>query len=181
MIQQRDWRVSLTDSEAPKRSGGRKHPAGRQTPARVKAAEIKDRILPRSRINRGLCAVQIAKLTASNTSICISSDARVATTGPWWWRRPARCLAMRRISPLGCRPPLFDGLFKIALAEAEFRAGDIGGALMILDEALVTSERTGQRTFEAELHRARGELPPRRHPSWRRCRGERRRPHGRRG
>ena len=61
MIQQRDWRVSLTDSEAPKRSGGRKHPAGRQTPARVKAAEIKDRILPRSRINRGLCAVQIAK------------------------------------------------------------------------------------------------------------------------
>ena len=66
---------------------------------------------------------------------------------------------MRRISPLGCRPPLFDGLFKIALAEAEFRAGDIGGALMILDEALVTSERTGQRTFEAELHRARDELP----------------------
>jgi len=49
---------------------------------------------------------------------------------------------------------------------------------MILDEALVTSERTGQRTFEAELHRARGELPPRRHPSWRRCRGERRRPLG---
>jgi hypothetical protein len=28
----------------------------------------------------------------------------------------------------------------------------------ILDEALVTSERTGQRRFEAELHRARGEL-----------------------
>jgi predicted ATPase len=60
---------------------------------------------------------------------------------------------------------LFDGLFKIALAEAEFRAGDIGGALMILDEALVTCERTGQRTFEAELHRARGEMLLMRNPA----------------
>ena len=35
---------------------------------------------------------------------------------------------------------------------------------MILDEALVTSERTGQRKFEAELHRARGELLLKRDP-----------------
>ena len=36
---------------------------------------------------------------------------------------------------------------------------------MILDEALVTSERTGQRKFEAELHRARGELLLKRDPA----------------
>ena len=48
----------------------------------------------------------------------------------------------------------FDGLFKIALAEAEARAGDPDRALAILDEALATCERTGHRTFEAELHRA---------------------------
>jgi predicted ATPase len=52
---------------------------------------------------------------------------------------------------------LFDGLLKVALAEAEARAGDVARALAILDEALATSERTGHRTFDAELHRARGE------------------------
>ena len=53
---------------------------------------------------------------------------------------------------------LFDGLLKIALAEAEDRAGDVDRALAILDEALATSERTGHRAFEAELHRVRGEM-----------------------
>ena len=52
---------------------------------------------------------------------------------------------------------LFDGLLKIALAEAETRAGDPGRALAILDEALATCDRLGYRAFEAELHRARGE------------------------
>ena len=47
---------------------------------------------------------------------------------------------------------------KIALAEAEARAGDPDRALAILDEALATSDRFGYRTFEAELHRARGEM-----------------------
>jgi class 3 adenylate cyclase/predicted ATPase len=53
---------------------------------------------------------------------------------------------------------LFDSLMKIALAEVEARAGDADRALAILDEALATSERIGHRTFEAELHRTRGEM-----------------------
>jgi tetratricopeptide (TPR) repeat protein len=51
---------------------------------------------------------------------------------------------------------IFDGLIKIALAEAEARAGDVDRALAILDEALATCERTGHRSFAAELHRVRG-------------------------
>ena len=53
---------------------------------------------------------------------------------------------------------LFDGLLKVALAEAEARAGDPGRAIALLDEALMTCDRTGYRAFEAELHRARGEI-----------------------
>ncbi|HME83045.1 MAG TPA: AAA family ATPase [Roseiarcus sp.] len=53
---------------------------------------------------------------------------------------------------------LFDGLLKIALAEAEARAGDPDRAMAIIDEALATVDRTGHRAFEAELHRARGEI-----------------------
>src|SRR5208337_2406076 len=59
---------------------------------------------------------------------------------------------------------LFDGLLKIALAEAEARAGDSTRAIAILDEALATSDRTGYRAFEAELHRARGEMLLQRDP-----------------
>ena len=53
---------------------------------------------------------------------------------------------------------LFDGLLKIALAEAEERAGDPDRAIAILDEALATSDRTGHRAFDAELHRTRGTI-----------------------
>ena len=53
---------------------------------------------------------------------------------------------------------IFDGLIKITLAEAEARAGDPDRVIAILDEALATSDRTGYRAFEAELHRARGEI-----------------------
>jgi class 3 adenylate cyclase/predicted ATPase len=53
---------------------------------------------------------------------------------------------------------MFDGLLKVALAEAEARAGDPDRAIAILDEALATCDRTGYRAFEAELHRARGEI-----------------------
>ena len=52
----------------------------------------------------------------------------------------------------------FDGLYKIALAEAEARAGERGRAIAILDEALATADRLGYRAFEAELHRVRGEM-----------------------
>ena len=53
---------------------------------------------------------------------------------------------------------MFDGPIKIALAEAEAQAGDVDRAIAILDEALATADRLGYRAFEAELHRARGEV-----------------------
>ena len=58
-----------------------------------------------------------------------------------------------------------DGLLKIALAEAEARAGDPERAIAILDEALATCDRLGFRAFEAELHRARGEILLKRDPA----------------
>ena len=59
----------------------------------------------------------------------------------------------------------FDGLLKIALAEAEAQAGDPGRAVAILDEALAACDRTGYRAFEAELHRARGDTLLKRDPA----------------
>jgi predicted ATPase len=52
----------------------------------------------------------------------------------------------------------FDGLLKIALAEAEAAAGNPDRAVAIVDEALATVEATGYCAFEAELNRVRGEL-----------------------
>jgi predicted ATPase len=59
----------------------------------------------------------------------------------------------------------FDGLIKIALAEAEAQAGDVERAIATIDEALATAELTGYRAFEAELHRVRGEMMLRRGPA----------------
>ena len=59
---------------------------------------------------------------------------------------------------------MFDGLFKIALAKAEARAGDLDRALAVLDEGLATAEGMGFRAFEGELHRARGQLLLQRDP-----------------
>ena len=59
----------------------------------------------------------------------------------------------------------FDGLLKIALAEAEARAGDPDRAIAIVDEALATCDRTGYRAFEAELNRVRGEMLLKRDPA----------------
>ena len=56
-------------------------------------------------------------------------------------------------------------LLKIALAEAEARAGDPDRAVALVDEGLATAERTGYRAFEAELHRTRGEILLRRDPA----------------
>jgi DNA-binding winged helix-turn-helix (wHTH) protein/predicted ATPase len=44
------------------------------------------------------------------------------------------------------------------LAEASAKAGRVGEGLSILAEALATVEETGERYYEAELHRIRGEL-----------------------
>jgi len=59
----------------------------------------------------------------------------------------------------------FNGLIKIAIAEAEAHAGDVDRSIAILDEALTTCERTGHRAFEAELHRVRGEMLLKRDPA----------------
>jgi predicted ATPase len=74
--------------------------------------------------------------------------------------------AMRRGIELlrGQNATIFDGLLKIALAEAVLRTGDPEGALAILDETLATSDRAGSRAFEAELHRVRGETLLKRDP-----------------
>ena len=58
----------------------------------------------------------------------------------------------------GTNLPSYDGVVKIALAQAEARAGDVDRAIAILNEALATVRRTGCRAFEAELNRVRGEL-----------------------
>jgi predicted ATPase len=60
---------------------------------------------------------------------------------------------------------VFDGIIKIALAEAEVLVGDLEHALTVLDEALATCERTGHRAFEAELHRVCGEMLLKRDPA----------------
>jgi class 3 adenylate cyclase/predicted ATPase len=52
----------------------------------------------------------------------------------------------------------FDGLLRIVLAEAEAGQGDPERGIAVLDGAIATVERTGYRTFEAELHRERGEM-----------------------
>jgi len=60
---------------------------------------------------------------------------------------------------------LFEGLVKIALAEAEAAAGDLDRALAVIDEGLATADRAGHRAFEAELHRARGGILLKRDPA----------------
>ena len=60
---------------------------------------------------------------------------------------------------------IFDGLVKIALAKTEAELRDLDRALSILDEALATADRLGYRTFEAELHRSRGEIQLAREPT----------------
>ena len=58
----------------------------------------------------------------------------------------------------------FDGLLKMALAEAESQGADPGRAVDILDETLATADRLGYRAFDAELHRTRGEILLKRDP-----------------
>ena len=52
----------------------------------------------------------------------------------------------------------FDGLLKIALAEAEIPRGRSRPRYRHPREALATCDRTGHRAFEAELHRTRGKI-----------------------
>ena len=52
----------------------------------------------------------------------------------------------------------FDGTLGLALAQAEAHAGGYERAIAALDEALASSDRTGGRGFDAELHRLRGAM-----------------------
>jgi predicted ATPase len=61
--------------------------------------------------------------------------------------------------------PLFAPLSNLALGQVEAQAGDLERAIATLEEALVLSERSGHRAFDAELHRARGEMLMRRGPA----------------
>ena len=60
---------------------------------------------------------------------------------------------------------MFDGLLKIALAEAEAAEGEIAAALATVNHALAESRRTGHRCFDAELHRTRGEVLLKQNPA----------------
>jgi predicted ATPase len=60
---------------------------------------------------------------------------------------------------------IFDGLLKMELAKIEVQEGDFDRAIATVDEALSTSDRTGYRAFEAELHRVRGEMLLKRDPA----------------
>jgi tetratricopeptide (TPR) repeat protein len=60
---------------------------------------------------------------------------------------------------------IFDGLLKIELAKIEVQEGDFDRAIATVDEALATSDLTGYRAFEAELHRVRGEILLKRDPA----------------
>ena len=52
-----------------------------------------------------------------------------------------------------------------ALAEAEVEAGEIEAALATIDRVIADSERTGQRWFDAESHRIRGDILLKRDPT----------------
>jgi predicted ATPase len=87
-----------------------------------------------------------------------TADAGVPADGLESMRRGVEQLRIQNVL-------LFDGLLKIALAEAEARAGDPDRAIAVIDEALAKSDRTGYRAFEAELHRGRGEILLKRDPA----------------
>ena len=95
-------------------------------------------------------------------SRCFSKDGRGPRTtrcgGLEDMRRSAEFLREQKVLFL-------DGLMKIALAEAEAQAGDPDRAVTTLDNALATCESAGLRQFEAELHRARGEILLKRNPA----------------
>jgi len=60
---------------------------------------------------------------------------------------------------------LYNPLFDAALAKIESASGDIVAALATIDQAVATCERTGQRWYDAELHRIRGEILIKQNPA----------------
>ena len=60
---------------------------------------------------------------------------------------------------------LLDGLFKSVLAKAEGEGGEIEAALSTIESAIAVSERTGQRTYDSEVLRTRGEILAQQNPA----------------
>ncbi len=60
---------------------------------------------------------------------------------------------------------VFIPVIATALAEAELEAGEIEAALATIDRVIADSERTGQRWFNAESHRIRGDILLKRGPA----------------
>ena len=58
---------------------------------------------------------------------------------------------------------LFSGLIRAEFAQAEAESGEADGSLITLENALVYCERIGQRWFDAEIHRVRGEILLKKH------------------
>src|SRR5208282_1835889 len=60
---------------------------------------------------------------------------------------------------------LYEPLHITMLANAEGECGRLGEGLAMLDAQLAVIERTGQHWFDAEVHRARGEIQLKRDPA----------------
>jgi AraC-like DNA-binding protein len=60
---------------------------------------------------------------------------------------------------------LYAPIFETPLAETELNAGEIEAALATVDRTVADTERTGQRWFEAETHRIRGQILVNRDPA----------------
>jgi class 3 adenylate cyclase/predicted ATPase len=78
----------------------------------------------------------------------------------WWTGQPEGETGMREglalLADMGVR--LFEPFFGALLAEVEGKLGRVEAALKTLDRELALVEQTGERWFEAEMHRLRGEL-----------------------
>jgi len=60
---------------------------------------------------------------------------------------------------------IFDGILRCAFAGAEAESGDFAAALTCLEQALVVSQRTGGRWFDAEVFRTRGDILIKQNPA----------------
>jgi predicted ATPase len=70
--------------------------------------------------------------------------------------------AMASLRDMGSR--LFEPLYDALLAEMEVEAGQTEAGLATLDAQLAAVEQSGQRWYEADMHRVRGDLLLKRHP-----------------
>jgi predicted ATPase len=90
---------------------------------------------------------------------------------PWSRRHldgPDAGLSEMRAGIAACREQgvgNFIPLIATALAEAEVEASEIEAALTTIDRVIADSERTGQRWFDAESHRVRGDILLKRDPA----------------